>query len=145
MRRVALIATLALASCGGGGGETERATTAPPEPPKPDSREVVLTLEPDSPHAGDTVTLTVHNRTRWRLEYGVAYRLERRVDGEWRWINRDSAFILLLKFVEPGGREREEISLGHLEPGRYRIVKSFMAPDAGRRFKASVEFSLSGL
>ena len=63
------------------------------------------------PHPGDTLELTVENHTRTRLEYGVAYRLERRTDDGWRWVNRDAAFILLLKVVEPGAREREEIRL----------------------------------
>jgi hypothetical protein len=145
MRKFALVATLVLASCGGGDDTTEP-TTPTPEPPTSDSRAVVLSLDPERPHGGETVTLTVDNRTRWRLEYGVAYRLEHRVEGEWRWINRDAAFILILKVVEAGRREREEIQLPRqLERGRYRIVKSFTAPAVERDFDASVEFRLSGL
>src|SRR5688500_18167562 len=144
MRRSALMATLVLASCGGGSDGTEPTTPAP-QPPASERRGVVLNLEPGSPHPGETVTLTVENRTRWRLEYGVAYRLEQRVDRRWRWINRDSAFVLILKFVEAGGREREQMQLPGLEPGRYRIVKSFTAPATERELDASVEFTVSGL
>ena len=81
-----------------------------------------------------------------RLEYGLAYRLERRIGPSWRWINRDAAFALILLVVEPGKREREEIRLpDDIRPGRYRIVKSFTAPAADRKLEASVEFTVSGL
>ena len=136
MRRFALIATLVLFSCGGGD------TTAPPAS---ESRGgVVLSLDPESPHAGETLTLTVENHTPTRLEYGLAYRLEHRVEGEWRWINRNAAFALILKIVEAGKREREDIRLpDHLEPGRYRIAKSFRAPATDRELKAAVEFTVA--
>jgi hypothetical protein len=111
-----------------------------------DSRGVVLSLDRDNPHAGDTIQLTVENRTDTRLEYGVVYRLEHFVDGEWRWVNRDAAFILLLKVAEPGAREREKIRLSDdLEPGRYRIVKEFTARPGGREVRASVEFTIAAL
>ena len=74
------------------------------------------------------------------------YRLERRVGDRWRWINRDAAFALILKIVEPGKREREDIQLpGDIRPGRYRIVKSFTAPATGRELDAAVEFTVPGL
>jgi len=109
-----------------------------------DSRGVVLRLDRDSPHAGETLTLTVENQTRARLEYGLVYRLEHFVDGDWRWINRDAGFALILKIVEGGKRARENIELpAHLEPGRYRIVKSFTAPATGRELNAAVEFTVA--
>ena len=141
MRRLALFATIVLASC----GSDDAAEPPAPKAPAPEDRGgVVLTLDRDTPHPGETVTLTVENRTRWRLEYGLMYRLERRIDGEWRWINRDAAFALILKIVEPGKREREQIQV-EAQPGRYRIAKSFTAPAADKRFDADVEFTVSGL
>ena len=140
MRRLALVATLLLASCGG----DDAAEPPAPKAPVPEGRAVVLRLDRDSPHPGETLTLTVENNTRWRLEYGLVYRLERRIDGGWRWINPDAAFALILKIVEPGKHEREQIYLErNAEPGRYRIVKSFTAPAVDRRFRASVEFIVS--
>ena len=106
----------------------------------------MLTLDRDSPHPGETIELTVENRTKTRLEFGLVYRLERRVDAEWRWINRDAAFALILKVVEAGKREREDIRLeADLQPGHYRIVKEFRAPAAGREYRAEIEFTVSGL
>jgi hypothetical protein len=102
----------------------------------------VLELDRDSAAPGETLELTVENLTPTRLEYGVAYRLERRTADGWRWVNRDAAFILILKVVEPGGRETEEIMLPRdLRAGRYRIKKSFSEP-AGREFEATIGFEV---
>ena len=121
-------------------------TTATPAPERPSAERdgVVLSLDRDSPHAGETIELTVENRTGTRLEYGLMYRLERRVGRHWRWINRDAAFALILKIAEPGKREREEIRLrDDLRPGRYRIVKSFTAPATNGEIEVAVEFTVS--
>ena len=133
---------LVLASCGG--GDDTEPTTPGSKPPSSETRGIVLRLDRPTTQPGETLTLTVENRTRTRLEYGLAYRLEQRTEDGWRWINRDSAFILILKGVEAGRREREEIRLpNRLEPGRYRIVKLFTAPATGRELRALVEFSVS--
>jgi len=114
------------------------------EEPPPQRRGVVLSLDRERASPGQTLELTIENTTRLRLEFGVGYRLERREGSRWRWVNRDSAFILLLKFLEPGEREREEILLpGDLRRGRYRIVKSFTAPAADRELRATIEFDVT--
>lgn len=120
-------------------------TTQPePEPPSAETKGVVLSLDRTTPHAGETLRLTVENRTRTRLEYGLAYRLEQRTGDRWKWINKDAAVALILKIVEPGKRESENIQLPNdLQPGRYRIVKSFTAPETGRVLDASVEFTVA--
>jgi hypothetical protein len=145
-----LVATLAIVapSCDGGDDDAIETTPPPPtptqpapEPPRPQRRAVVLSLDRESASPGQTLQLTIENRTRTRFEFGVAYRLERREGSRWQWVNRDAAFILILKFIEPGAREREEIRLpDHLEPGRYRIVKSFSMPERERELTRSVEF-----
>ena len=141
-----MLATVA-PSCGDDDDGTEPApttattTTPAPDPPRPDRRGVALLLDRDTAQPGDTLRLTVENRTRTRLEYGLVYRLEHWTGERWRWINRDAAFALILKIAEPGAREHEDIGLPNdLEPGRYRIVKSFTAPATERRLTASVEF-----
>ena len=146
-----LVAALALVSCDGDDDvepsppAVPTTTTPAAEPPSSERGGVVLSLDRDSAHAGETLTLTVQNRTRWRLEYGLAYRLEHFVGGGWRWINRDAAFALILLVVERGEREREKIRLpDDLDPGRYRIVKSFRAPVADRELETSVEFTVAG-
>jgi hypothetical protein len=119
-------------------------TTPTSAPPPPERQGVSISLEPDTPHPGDTVRLTVENYTRTRLEYGLAYRLERRVDRRWVWINRNAAFALILKIVEAGTRERENIRLPNdLRPGRHRIMKTFNAPATGRELDAYFEFAVA--
>ena len=141
-----LLAALALAGCDDDDNaepspSLPRTGTATEPAPEQKQRGVVLRLDRDVANAGDTLRLTVVNNTPARLEYGLMYRLEHFVEGDWRWINRDSAFALILKLAEPGAREREEIHLPNdLEPGRYRIVKEFTA--ANRELRASVEFEV---
>lgn len=136
MRRFALMLLLGtlpfgIPSCGGGddgGGD---------DADPPERGAVVMSLDRDKRE------LTIENTTGKRLEYGVAYRLERRTANGWRWLNRDSAFILILKVLEPGAREREKISmLAGLEPGHYRIVKAFTDPETRREIRATVEFDV---
>jgi hypothetical protein len=152
---VAVVLTV-LGSCGGGDESVEPpARTTPPETsPRPPGSEdgrwssrtrgVLLTLERRRGGPGSVMELTIENRGDERLEFGVAYRLERRTEGGWRWLNRDAAFILILKVIPPGEREIEQITLPRdLSPGRYRIVKSFSVA-GDRRFDAAVGFSVRG-
>jgi hypothetical protein len=109
----------------------------------PQRAAVGLTLDRTTAQPGETLQLTVENRGPSQLIYGVDYRLERWT-GDWQWLNRDEAFIAIAKGVLPGRRERAEIRLpSGLEPGRYRIVKSFTAPSARQELEASVEFTVS--
>lgn len=107
-----------------------------------------LTVEmPDPAPAYYALELALHPDSG-RTERYVSYTYvsppgEPAVDLEWEWINHEDAFIALGKVVEPRGREREEIRLsGGLDPGRYRIVKSFRAPPGDRELSASVEFTV---
>ena len=133
-----VVVAITATSCGGDDAERPPPTTTT----KSEQRSgVVLLLDRDTARPGQTLELTVDNRTPARLEYGLAYRLERRAGDGWRWINRDAAFALILKIVGPGGREREEIRLpDDLRRGRYRIVKSFTVATSRRELRADVEF-----
>ena len=152
-----LIAALALFAGACGDDDDGPVDTTPPpadttsqpdpkpetKPPSEERRGVVLSLDRDSAAPGETLELTIDNRTSMRLEYGVAYRLERRTADGWRWVNRDAAFILILKTIEPGHRDREEIQLpDDLEPGRYRIVKEFEDPAAHETLRGTVQFTV---
>jgi hypothetical protein len=107
----------------------------------PHGPDVTMQLDEKDAHAGDTLQLTIENTGDRRLEYGVAYRLERRIDRGWRWINLDQAFILSLQFIEAGETEHQELELpGDLEPDRYRIFKSFTARPGGQVLKRKAEF-----
>ena len=102
---------------------------------------VSLALDPTRAHAGDTLQLTLENFGDTRLEYSGAYRLEQRVGDHWRWINRDALFRALLQVIEAGKTEQEEIQMpDNLEPGRYRVVRSFSPSGADWRLRASAPF-----
>lgn len=138
---VLLLASLALAACD---SDDIGDTTPGPAPPPAQPRGVELDLDQETATPGDKLQVTVVNHTHDRLEYGLAYRLERFVDGSWRWVNRDAVFAAILKGVEARKREREEIRLPRdLKGGLYRIVKSFRAPATERRLDASVQFRVS--
>ena len=103
-RLVQLLVTVVLLAAGCDDDDDAVDTTAPPttttqpepEPPSAETKGVVLSLDRDTPHAGETLQLTVENQTRERLEYGLAYQLEQRKDSRWVWINEDAAFALIL-------------------------------------------------
>jgi hypothetical protein len=146
-----LVATMALLAPGCDGDDDPMDTSPPPAPPthpepKPPPKEhpgVTLQLDREQATPGETLELTIENGTRTRLEYGVAYRLERRTGDGWRWVNRDAAFILILKMIEPGARDHEEIQLpDDLKPARYRIVKEFDDPATHKTLRATVEFAV---
>ena len=139
-----LVLSLGAAACGEDEPrEPPPIAKPPPEPSVPPRQSgVALSLERETAERGDILRLTVENRGAAPLEYGVAYRLER-WEGRWRWINRDDAFILIAKGVQPGARAHEPIRLpADLEPGRYRIVKSFTARGSGAQLDAAVQFEV---
>jgi hypothetical protein len=152
LRRItAVVVTLAVLIPGCDGDDEPAETNPPPSPPthpepKPPPKQghgVTLQLDRERAAPGETLELTIENDTPNRLEYGVAYRLERRTENGWRWVNRDAAFVLILKVIEPGSRDREEIQLDVQEPGRYRIVKEFEDPVEHRTLRASVQFTVA--
>jgi hypothetical protein len=55
----------------------------------------------------------------------------------------DQSRRALLQIIEAGKTEQEEIQLpDHLEPGRYRIVRSFSPPGADWRLGAAAQFTV---
>jgi hypothetical protein len=76
-----------------------------------------------------------------RLGYGPGFRLEKRTDRGWRWINRRQAFPLPLFYLHPGEQsDPEPIAVYfakpqavELEPGLYRVTKGVqLAPGQPR-------------
>ena len=130
-----------VAGCGGDGDGGAPPPNQPPAPP-PRASPVALYLDRRVAAAGSTLELTVENRGRTPLEFGVAYRLER-WDGRWRWLNRDQAFILTAAGVRPGERYEQKVVLpDDLAPGRYRVAKSFTERGADRRLEGAAQFDV---
>lgn len=107
----------------------------------PHAPDATMKLDKTEAQAGDKLQLTIENTGDRRLDYGVAYMLERRTDHGWRWINLDQAFILVLQVIEAGATEHQEIDLpGDLKPDTYRIRKSFTGRPGEQKFRRAAEF-----
>jgi hypothetical protein len=108
----------------------------------PQQAAVALQLDRGVARPGTSLELAVENRGPTALEFGLAYRLER-WEGRWRWLNRDQAFILVAVGVRPGERYEQKVVLpADLEPGRYRVAKSFTARAADRELEAGAQFDV---
>jgi hypothetical protein len=82
---------------------------------------------------GDTPRTRLVNVGRTEVGYGPGFKLERKVNGRWQWINRRQAFPLPLFYLEPGEQgEPEPLAVNYLEspnplelePGVYRATKA---------------------
>jgi hypothetical protein len=81
---------------------------------------------------GDTPRTQLVNVGRTEVGYGPGFKLERRVNGHWQWINRRQAFPLPLFYLEPGHKGAPEPLAVYFEspeprelrPGLYRATKS---------------------
>lgn len=138
---------LALGACGGGdapaAGAAPRpaaahpasATAAPPLSPVVRDGRLAgrLLVTPRAAKPGDRLQMTVKNVGTITLSYGLAQRVQRRVDGRWRnaakkiYGTSEPGFRLLAYNVEPGKRGRaraDRIALpDDLDPGTYRVLK----------------------
>ena len=83
----------------------------------------------------DTVTLVIKNLSGKLFDFGAPYELETQIDDVWYTYppKEEMAFIMILYTLEPYGMAEEPISLynffGTLEPGTYRVVKSFSSEE----------------
>jgi hypothetical protein len=90
---------------------------------------------------GEEPSAILTNIGRGRLGYGPGFRLEKRIDHGWRWINKRQAFELPLLYLRPKEQsEPEPIAVYfakpdpvELEPGLYRVGKGvLLAPGQPR-------------
>jgi hypothetical protein len=155
---------LALSACGGLAREPSKGTTGPAPPVATDvasasagnrTARVELRLEPSSVHSGEAPKLTLTNTGKVNLVYGVPFKLERKTDSGWKWVNREQAFILPLLLLRPGetgdpqpvevyGSEPTPVEL---PPGLYRVTKDAGLQDSypkGPELRISVTFRVVG-
>jgi hypothetical protein len=82
---------------------------------------------------GQAPTAVVVNTGEGNLAYTFPFRLERRTDTGWRWINRREAWPMPLLPLAAGHRSAPQslaLYIGHptpkpFRPGLYRVTKSF--------------------
>jgi hypothetical protein len=156
MNRVALLGLagyLGLAACTTAG----RDNMSDPNPTARSLARAVMTVDPES-RCSRSATATVNGKPRRvRIEvtpcrvgfgeaaravltnigetevgYGPGFKLERKTDDRWRWINRRQAFTLPLFYLSPGERGEPEALAVYfdspkpveLNTGLYRITKT---------------------
>jgi hypothetical protein len=104
-------------------------------------RRVRIDVAPCRVRLGETPRTRLINIGRTEVGYGPGFKLERKVNGRWRWINRRQAFTLPLVNLEPGEKGESEplaVYLGsaeplELKPGLYRATKSLQLTPGERR------------
>lgn len=87
------------------------------------------TEEETYPQETEQITVFISNNTDEDAYYGVEFRVDRRVDGEWEEVpfEEDMSFIQIAIDLPAGDQTEEVIDLtlfeDYLEPGDYRVVK----------------------
>lgn len=94
----------------------------------------------DSSHK--ELTLTLENYGPTTLFFGVYYSLEKLVDGEWRVVPQDLAFIDIGIMLPAGEEYEEKIDISSLTPGEYRVVKSIQADGLDVQETLAAEFTM---
>jgi hypothetical protein len=106
-----------------------------------EERRVQIVVTPCRVVSGETPRTVLTNLGKTQVGYGPGFKLDRRVNGRWRWINRRQGFTLPLFYLEPGEKGEPEslaVYLGspdpvELSPGHYRVTKGVqLAPGKPR-------------
>jgi hypothetical protein len=95
-------------------------------------RRVRIEIVPCRSVSGEAPRAVLTNIGETQVGYGPGFKLERRIDGRWLWVNRRQAFTLPLFYLDPGEEsEQERLTVYfdspdpvELEPGLYRVTKS---------------------
>jgi hypothetical protein len=101
--------------------------TPPPAPPAPPAIPTfTAVVSPSSIDVSATqITVTITNTSQAEGSFGIAYRIERRVNGGWETLPLQIEFPSIAMILAPGQSLTETISLpGRLisQPGTYRVV-----------------------
>lgn len=88
-------------------------------------------MEADKPtyRQADTLKIKLTNWGPTALEFGSWFGVQKWDSGRWKWLNGGQLFTSIAMGVGPGGVYEEDFSIEalSLEPGKYRLVKTFGA------------------
>lgn len=108
---------------------------------------VVLRVEPESPDAGERVSLVLENGSGGTVGYNLCTSaLERERGGAWTPLPSDRVCTMELRTLQPGQSDRYPLELpAGMEAGRYRFSTGIERMDAGTRESVSTEpFEVDG-
>ena len=95
-------------------------------------RQVRIEVVPCRAVSGQAPRAVLTNIGETQVGYGPGFKLERKIDGRWLWVNRRQPFTLPVFYLDPGEEgEQEPLAVYfdspdpvELEPGLYRVTKS---------------------
>ncbi|WP_394218294.1 immunoglobulin-like domain-containing protein [Halobacillus trueperi] len=101
-------------------------------------------VEEDSYGMDETIQVKVENWGPTQLTFGEGYSLEKQSMGGWRSINKYEAFEDIGYFLDPHETSVQDIDLEkqNVNPGTYRVVKTFDAAHTGITEQLAVEFNV---
>lgn len=118
---------LPMAACGG------------EEPDDEAAAEVTVELSAETVAPGDTLEARVRNRTSEPITYGLAYRLQREIDGDFTEVELPDRAVIQIALVANPGDIGPPVKIevpADAEPGRWRVI---LADDP----ELSAEFDVS--
>ncbi|WP_028609068.1 immunoglobulin-like domain-containing protein [Paenibacillus harenae] len=108
--------------------------------------EINAIMEADKPtyRQADTLKIKLTNWGPTALEFGSWFGVQKWDSGRWKWLNGGQAFTDELRGVGPGGVYEDDFSIESLslEPGKYRIVKSFGAANGDASASLAAPFEI---
>ena len=131
MKIILPVLIIAVAACGPSSGR------------RPASGEIALAVQPAAPSPGDSVHLTLSNRTAGQVGYNLCTsRLERQTGAGWEPIPSGRVCTMEIRGLPAGEEADYTLALpADLEPGSYRYATDVEPPDpAGRTPVASEPF-----
>jgi len=93
--------------------------------------------------ADDKAVLTLTNAGPTVLVFGTDYRIEKKVDKEWRVVPLDLMFDSTGLKLRPGGQHELHVDIGRLGPGEYRVVKAIWAEGLDLTAELAAEFAIA--
>lgn len=90
-----------------------------------DEMNVAMYLDQDVYDVEDSeATLTLENFGPTILFFGMHYTIEKRIEGTWRVVPLDLAFIEIAIHLGVGGTHDQSVDLTELDKGEYRVIKN---------------------
>lgn len=135
-----------LLACGTGKLDTESENGSLSTEEKTNEYTVSMKTEKKSyPLKSEDVEVIIEYEGQEYLTFGLAYAIEKQIDGKWYSIPNDLAFIEIAIILKPSESYQQTISLNDLSysfpVGTYRVVKEFYLDEKNIKVAATFEIT----